>query len=194
MLFSSYCWLNLYSKQIKTFFYNLDAPITDQFEEAGDNLTIHENSPVEEQRGVYDADNELDSLLDYLGVHYDIPNYYGTGQGHGFDNLGGYEEGQGDYDFDNYEGGFEDDREEGFDYYRDYDEYTITDPDENLDILEDEDVDEDADEEDFYQEPGVIEPSPDLYYSTLLMYSQQSFNVIKQPFNPFTTGDLPGRP
>ena len=107
----------------------------------------------------------------------------------------GYEEGQGDY-----ESSFEDDREESFDYYegdyddgqsfndyRDYDEYTIIDSDENLDILEEEDEDEDADEEDadeedFHQEPGVIEPSPDLNYSTLLMYFKRSFNVIKQPF------------
>ena len=46
---------------------------------------------------------------------------------------------------------------------------TITDPDENLDILEEEDEDEDTEEEDFYQEPDVIEPTPELYYSTLLI-------------------------
>ena len=136
------------------------------------NDTSIESSLEEEQRGFDDADNEIDTLLNFLGVHYDDPNYDGTRPPHRFHNFGGYEEGHG---FEHYEGGFEDDR--------DYDEYTITDPDENLDILEDEDEDEEAEEdEDFYQEPGVIEPFPELYFSTLLMYLQQPFNVIKQPF------------
>ena len=138
------------------------------------NGTAIESSLEEEERGFDDADNEMDSLLNFLGVHYDISNYDGTRPRQRFHNFAGYEEGHGDYGFENYEGGFEDDR--------DYDEYTITDPDENLDILEEEDEDEDAEEEDFYQEPDVIEPSPELYYSTLLMYFQQPFNVIKQPF------------
>ena len=130
----------------------------------GNDTTI-ESSLEEEQRGFDDADNEMDSLLNCLGVHHDIPNYYGTRPGQRFDNFeGDYADGQ----------SFNDDR--------DYDEYTITDPDENLDILEEEDEDEDADEGDFHQEPGVIEPSPDVYYSTLPMYFKQSFNVIKQPF------------
>ena len=72
---------------------------------------------------------------------------------------------------------------------RDYGEYTITDPDENLDILQEEDEDEQAEEEDFYREPAWCyrtyntSQGMDLYYnSTLLMNFQQPFNVIKQPF------------
>ena len=73
---------------------------------------------------------------------------------------------------------------DGYEFQDIDDEYTVSDPEEELDIQEDIDEAEDEAADGYYPDPDVIEPFGDLHYSTLLLRSnrQSSHVILKQPF------------